>query len=251
MIKIANGNKKSVQDSTAKRISNAKQPQVSIPAAFPVISAVTPTVMKKSACPCDGGCPRCTPTVKPRLTISRIGHVSPRIQRQTSPEDVAGQIGQEFRSARRRDLARIIAGMRFRKILRDCPAQSGVRLQTVLNRMGGQISRNQHCLRFFRQHFNINPLHLLRPNSRPTIMVDPRLPGSGRTRCPSPSVRIQPAICRSRWRERVIMHELTHFAGCLTSTRTPSTERLAEEAEDICIGTRQQILNRGQSRQTP
>jgi hypothetical protein len=186
----------------------------------------------------------------PEPKQSLVNEHSTLVQRQSSPEDIADQMGQEFRAARRRDLARIISGMRFRKILRDCPAQSGVRLQEVLNRMSGQVSRNRRCLLFFRQHFGINPVHLLRPNSRPTIMVDPRLPQSGRCRCPSPSIRIQPAICRSRWRERVIMHELTHFAGCLTSTRAPSSEALAQQGADYCIGTSKRVKRDSQEKGT-
>lgn len=38
------------------------------------------------------------------------------------------------------------------------------------------------------------------------------------------------------------MHELTHYAGCLTRMHIPSSEALAEGGENICIGTVQEVL---------
>lgn len=108
--------------------------------------------------------------------------------------------------------------------------------------MRARVRGNRRCIEFFQINFGVRPDRLFAPNAPPTVMVDPRLGSSGRTRCPSPSVRIQPAICRSPWRERVIMHEFTHYAGCLTRARRPSSEAMAERGADICIATREQVL---------
>lgn len=141
---------------------------------------------------------------------------------------------------------------RFRKVLRDCPAGT-VRLSNVLSQMRRRVNGNTRCIQFFQQNFGIHPDRLFDPNAEPTISVDPALPVSGRTRCPSPSVRIQPAICQSPLRERVIMHELTHYAGCLTRSRRPSSEALARRGADICMGTVREALEaaRRRGRQAP
>jgi hypothetical protein len=140
----------------------------------------------------------------------------------------------------------------FRKVLRDCP-NGNVRLSDVLREMRRRVNGNPQCIRFFQQHFGIHPDRLFDPNSEPTIAVDPQLPVSGRTRCPSPSVRIQPAICQSPLRERVIMHELTHYAGCMTRTHTPCSEALAQQGANICMGTVREALEaaRRRGRRTP
>ena len=135
----------------------------------------------------------------------------------------------------------------FRKVLRDCPTAS-VRLSDVLIEMRRRVNGNQRCIQFFQQNFGIHPDQLFDPNKKPTISVDPQLTVSGRTRCPSPSVRIQPAICQSPLRERVIMHELTHFAGCLTQSQRPSSEALAQRGADICMGTVREALEAARRR---
>ncbi len=140
-----------------------------------------------------------------------------------------------------------MSGPRFRKVLRDCPAAT-VRLSDVLVEMRRRVNGNPRCIQFFRQNFGIHPDRLFRPDADPTIMVDPQLPVSGRTRRPSPSVRIQPAICTSPLRERVIMHELTHYAGCLTPSRRPCSEALAQRGADICMGTVREALEAARRR---
>ena len=136
---------------------------------------------------------------------------------------------------------------RFRKVLRDCP-EGTVRLSDVLAQMRRRVNSNPRCIRFIQQNFGLHPDRLFAPNAEPTIMVDPQLTVSGRTRCPAPSVRIQPAICRSPLRERVIMHELIHYAGCMTSSRRPCSEALAQRGTDICMGTVREALEAARRR---
>ena len=169
---------------------------------------------------------------------------SPRIQRQTNDAEAATEEeGQRFRAGRRADLGRIIEGMRFRKVLHDCSRESRVHLINLLERVRRRALSNPACGRFFRQTFRFGPERVLELNRPPTMMIDPDLTVSGRTRCPSPSVRFQPAICTSRLQDRVIMHELTHYAGCLSNGR-PTSEETARQGEDICIGTVSQELER-------
>ncbi|MEW6417506.1 MAG: hypothetical protein AB1480_05215 [Nitrospirota bacterium] len=35
----------------------------------------TPIIQLKPICPCDGGCPRCTPIIQPKLTIGRANDI--------------------------------------------------------------------------------------------------------------------------------------------------------------------------------
>ncbi|KAF5424184.1 MAG: protein of unknown function (DUF4157) [Candidatus Methanocomedens sp.] len=166
------------------------------------------------------------------------------IQRQHSSgieEEVEG-MGQEFRRERRRELSGIISRMRFQKVINDCPKKSGVRLLNILGQMRTKVNNNPRCVKFFQGNFGFKPDRLFAPKASPAIMVDPKLNISGRARCPSPSIRIQVPICKSPLRERVLMHELTHYAGCLTRRHTPSSEALAEKGENICIGTVQEVL---------
>jgi hypothetical protein len=198
-------------------------------------------------------------TAGKRLLAHELTHIvqqsgdtfSAPLQRQLAPEidEEAGRAGEEFRRERRQELGRLIEGMRFRKIRVDCPEAGGVQLLKVLNQMRSRVNSNRPCLRFFQENFGFGPDRLFAPNANPTITVDPRLTTSGVTRCPEPSVRIRDDICRSPLRERVIMHELTHYAGCLTRANRPSTEELAGQGEDICIGTVQEVLDATRRRQ--
>ena len=138
--------------------------------------------------------------------------------------------------------------LQVNKVLRDCPTGT-VRLSDVLKEMRKRVNSNSRCIQFFKKNFGIDPDQLFDPDKGPTIKVDPQLKGaSGRTRCPSPSVRIQPVICQSPLRERVIMHELTHYAGCMKSSRRPCSEALAEKGADICMGTVKQALEAARKR---
>ncbi len=227
----------------------------------PVPSTEAPFLQRKPFCPCHGGCPRCGPVLQAKPMVGRpgdryeqqadrvadqvMGMPGPRVQltpEVTSPEAVVEGEGRRFRRERQRDLSRIISGMRFRKIRRDCPRSTRVRLLRVLARMRTRVNANPHCVRFFRRQFGITPDRLFHPHSVPTITVDPDMVRSGVCRCPEPSIRIQQALCRSRWLERVIMHELTHYAGCLTRSRRPCSEALAERGADRCIGTHSEVL---------
>ena len=141
-----------------------------------------------------------------------------------------------------------MTGTRFRKVLMDCPPNTRIRLNEILSQMRRRVNRNRRCIQFFQQNFGIHPDRLFAPNSEPTIKVDSTLPVSGRTRCPSPSVRIQIPICQSPLRERVIMHELIHYAGCLTRRRVPCSESLARRGTDICMGTVREALEAARRR---
>ena len=178
---------------------------------------------------------------------------------QKQDDDVAAEseaMGDRFREERRRDLHRIIECNEFYKIRRDCPASTGVRLADVLARMRTRIAGNQACLRFFRSRFNINPDIMLDPSRRPSITFDPNLRISGLTRCPEPtcdspipSVSIG-SICNSPHLERVIMHELTHYAHCYRRWGDTGDEATSEQASNICIGTVQQALDAARGRTT-
>ncbi len=187
--------------------------------------------------------------------IQQEGSASRGVQRDVDPavEEEVERAGQDFRRERRRDLSQMIDRMRFRKIVVDCPATGGVRLLDVLSRMRSRVNANQACLRFFQQNFRLSPDRFFLPNSNPTITVDATLPVSGRTRCPEPAVLIQSALCGSPHRERVIMHELTHYAGCLIPANRPSSEELAEQGANVCMGTVQEALEaaRRQGRVAP
>ena len=177
--------------------------------------------------------------------VQQKGSVSRSIQRDVDPAIVeeSERLGQDFRRDRIRDLGRMIDRMQFRKIVVDCLSNTGVRLLDVLSRMRSRVNANPACLRFFQQNFRLSPDSLFLPNRNPTITVDAGLTVSGRTRCPEPAVLVQGALCGSPLRERVIMHELTHYAGCLTSTNTPSSEALAEQGADVCMGTVREALD--------
>jgi hypothetical protein len=162
-------------------------------------------------------------------------------------EEAVEEEGERFRAERRADLGRIIEGMRFRKVLRDCPGRGGSRLIRLLAGVRQRALSNPRCRRFFQRTFGFGPERVLELNRPPTLMIDPDLESSGRTRCPSPSVRFQPAICTSPLQDRVIMHELTHYAGCLLNNR-PSSEEVAASGEDTCIGTVAQELERRRQR---
>jgi hypothetical protein len=166
------------------------------------------------------------------------------IMRQHSgAEEAVEEEGRRFRAGRREDLGRIIQGMRFRKVLQDCSPESGIQLMTLLERVRRRAMSNRACGQFFQQTFGFGPERVLDLSGPPTVMIDPELTVSGRTRCPSPSVRLQPAICTSPLQDRVIMHELTHYAGCLVNGR-PTSEETASNGEDICMGTVAQELER-------
>ncbi|MEJ2004867.1 MAG: DUF4157 domain-containing protein [Cyclobacteriaceae bacterium] len=159
------------------------------------------------------------------------------MRKDDGPEAAAEEEGRRFRSGRRADLGRIIRGM----------PESRVQLMTLLARVRSRAMGNPACARFFQRTFGFGPERVLDLRRAPTVMIDPELPISGRTRCPSPSVRLQPAICTSRLQDRVIMHELTHYAGCLASGR-PTNEETARNGEDACIGTVAQELERHRQR---
>jgi len=134
------------------------------------------------------------------------------------------------------------------KVLGDCPSGT-VRLSDVLREMRKRVNGNPRCIQFFKKNFGIDPDDLFDSKKGPTIKVDPQLKkASGRTRCPSPSIRIQPDICQSPHLERVIMHELTHYAGCMTRSHTPSSEDLAKKGADICMGTVSEALEAARRR---
>lgn len=187
--------------------------------------------------------------------IQQEGSASRGVQRDVDPavEEEVERAGEDFRRDRRRDLSRIIDRMPFRKIPVDCPRKSGVRLLDVLSRMRSRVNANQACLRFFQKNFRLSPDRFFLPNRNPTITVDATLEVSGRTRCPEPAVLIQSPLCASPHRERIIMHELTHYAGCLTAANTPSSEELAEQGANVCMGTVQEALEdaRRQGRVAP
>jgi len=104
-------------------------------------------------CPFGGVCHTCSPRAQAKLKTSHRGDrfeqearrvatqvtrtPEPRVQREvgTAQEEVERE-GGRFRGEVRRGLAGIIAGMRFRKILNDCPTNMGVRLQDVLSNAG-------------------------------------------------------------------------------------------------------------------
>ncbi len=44
------------------------------------------------------------------------------------------------------------------------------------------------------------------------------------------------------------MHELTHYAGCMTRKATPCPEHLAEKGTDLCMGTVKEALNAAKAR---
>ncbi|MDB4582356.1 SprT-like domain-containing protein [Draconibacterium sp.] len=162
-------------------------------------------------------------------------------------EEEVEDLGQQFRDERRAQLGGIIAGMRFRKVLRDCPRSSRTRMINLLRGVRQRAVNNPACRRFFQRHFRFGPERVLDLNRPPTVMIDPRLTVSGRTRCPGPSVRFQPAICTSRLRDRVIMHELIHYAGCIANNR-PAPHSIVNPGENICIGTVAQELERQRRR---
>ncbi|MGN6268104.1 MAG: eCIS core domain-containing protein [Ginsengibacter sp.] len=184
------------------------------------------------------------------------GQVSLRkIQKQD--DDVVSEseeMRDRFREERRRDLHRIIECNAFHKIRRDCPASTGIRLLDVLAGMRTRIAGNRACLQFFRSRFNINPDIMFDPSRRPSVTFDPNLTISGRTRCPEPtcdspipSVSIG-NICNSPHLERVIMHELTHYAHCYRRWGDTGDEATSEQASNICIGTVQQALDAARGR---
>ncbi|MEX2512669.1 MAG: DUF4157 domain-containing protein [Cyclobacteriaceae bacterium] len=160
-----------------------------------------------------------------------------------------------FRAERRRDLRRIIDCNAFRKIRRDCPTSTGVRLADVLARMRIRVAGNRLCIQFFQERFRINPDIMFDPSGRPSITFVPLLGVSGRTRCPEPtcdnpipSVSIGTAnasdnICNSPLLERTIMHELIHYAHCYRRWGDVGNEATSEEGATICMGTVQEALD--------
>ena len=161
-------------------------------------------------------------------------------------EEESTRQGDRFRQARRRDLTRIVDSIQFKKILVSCPKSTNVKLLPVLAEMRTRIAGNEKCLKFFKTKFKINPDVLLDPNKKPSISVDTTLKNSGSTRCPEPAVKIG-NICTSPHLERVIMHELTHYAQCAL-TGIPSSEELAQEGENICMGTAQEAVERARKK---
>jgi hypothetical protein len=161
-------------------------------------------------------------------------------------EEESAREGDRFSQARRRDLTRIIDSMRFKKILVSCPKSTNVKLLPVLAEMRTRVAGNEKCLKFFKTNFKINPDVLLDPNKKPSISVDNALKVSGSTRCPEPAVKIG-NICNSPHLERVIIHELTHYAQCAL-TGVPSSEELAQEGENICMGTAQEAVDRARKK---
>ena len=131
---------------------------------------------------------------------------------------------------------------RVNKVLVDCPAGT-VRLAEVLRKMRRRVNKCPRCIRFFQEKFGIHPDDLFDSVKGPTITVDSDLKGSGSARCPSPSVKIQSGLCKSPLLERVIMHELTHYAGCMTRKgMVERSESLAKKGADLCMGTVKQAL---------
>jgi len=168
------------------------------------------------------------------------------IRRQEAEAEEAERLGEEFREERRRDLSRIIAGLRFRKIHPDCPG--GVALLEVLRQMRARVAATRSCVAFFQQRFGFGPERLFSENRPPTISVVPRMRGSGDSRCPSPSIRIRADVCRSPLRERVLMHELIHYAGCLTPAHVPTPESVVDSGTDVCMGTVEEALEAARRR---
>ena len=174
----------------------------------------------------------------PDTGTSRVSPASgaPQVQRQPTG-DVGDELGEEFRRERRRELGRIIEGLRFRKIIRDCPENQGPSLAESLRRLQQRVNRNDACVQFFVDRFGFHPNRLFSPRRLPTWMVDPELRHSAQIRCPTPSIRIGLGLCRSPLRERVMLHELVHYAGCLTARRRPTPEELVERGVLVCLGT--------------
>lgn len=185
------------------------------------------------------------------------------VQRQTGMDDVEAESDAQrdrFRAERRRDLDRVIDCNRFSKIRRDCPPSTGVRLADVLARVRSRVAGNPACIRFFADNFHINPDRMFDPAQRPSITFEPNLGVSGNTRCPEPtcdhpghSVSVGNAtandnICNSPLLDRVLMHELTHYAQCYVRWGQTSSEEIAERGAVICTGTVQEALDAARAR---
>jgi len=197
----------------------------------------------------------------------QTGSMENAIQRQVAGDDVEAESDAErdrFHSDRIRDLGHIIDCNRFSKIRRDCPASTGVRLADVLARVRSRVAGNPACIRFFADNFHINPDRMFDPAQRPSITFEPNLGVSGNTRCPEPtcddpghSVSVgngsaSDNICNSPLLDRVLMHELTHYAQCYVRWGQTSSEEIAERGAVICTGTIQEALDaaRGRGRAT-
>jgi Domain of unknown function (DUF4157) len=171
-------------------------------------------------------------------------------------EEESARQGERFRAERRRNLTKAIDLMKFNKVRVDCPKSTNVKLLDVLAGMRSKVAQNKKCIKFFKDNFKINPDVLFDPLRKPSITFNATMKQSGLTRCPEPtpdspipSVSIGDSMCTSPHLERIIMHELTHYAQCYVKWGQVSSEEIAEQGAVICIGTVQEALDRAKEKE--
>jgi Domain of unknown function (DUF4157) len=187
--------------------------------------------------------------------IQQEGSHSNLIQRDDVEEESARQ-GERFREERRGSLTKAIGLMKFNKVRVDCPKSTNVKLLDVLAGMRSKVAQNKKCIKFFQDNFKINPDVLFDPRRKPSITYNAAMKQGGLTRCPEPtpdspipSVSIGENMCASPHLERVIMHELTHYAQCYVKWGQVSSEDMAEQGAVICMGTIQEALDRAKEKE--